>query len=259
VQLAVVLVSGILSERTLRDLEVRRIGTDGAFAQEPFTYRWAVRTGKSGAYALVLREADVELEGQGSVAYAAPGEETVVRGELLAKHRGPLALSGVQVTTHYPLGLFAKSRILRAEDSLLVYPRRRPAGPLVLPEAEGRGEGALRPNESGHGDPSGVRPLRDGEEARGIHWIKSAGSPVLLKLERDREQRRTFEFTVPPGPPRTLDRRCEELAASALSLLAQGHSVGLTTPSAKLRPAGGAAQASRVLQALALAGFEEPT
>jgi uncharacterized protein (DUF58 family) len=259
-QLSVVIVSGILSERTLRDLTVRRIGTEAAYAGEPCTYRWALRPGKSGAFAVTVAEADVPLAGEGTVAFAAPGEETVVRAQVFAFERGPMALSGVKVTTHYPLGLFAKSRIVPLEGTLLVYPRRRPVGAVQLPEQDGRGEGERsRPHALGTGDPAGVRPLRDGEDARGIHWVKSAGSPVLLKLERDRELRRTFELTLTTtGPGRALDSACEELAASALQLLAQGHSVGLTTPGKKLRPAAGAAQASRVLQALAWAGFEEP-
>src|SRR5260221_717820 len=39
-QLATIVASGVLSESVLRGLRVRRLGTDAAFAQEPFAWRW---------------------------------------------------------------------------------------------------------------------------------------------------------------------------------------------------------------------------
>ena len=54
-----------------------------------------------------------------------------------------------------------------------------------------------------------------------------------------------------------LDRECEDTAALAQRLLDEGYEVGLETTRAKLRPAPGAAQKRRILQALAWAGYEE--
>ena len=259
VQLAVVVVSGVLSERVLRSVEVQRIGAEAAFAGEPFPFRWAVRAGRGPLFALALAEADVPLEGEAKLGFLPAGEDRVVRGKLVAPRRGPFALSAVKVTTVYPLGLFAKSRLLPLEGELLVFPRRRTAGARA-PEQAGQGEGALpRPFVEGQGDPAGLRPLREGEDARGIHWAKSAASPVLLKVEREQEAQRVVELELKAGagPPAALDRRCEELAAQANALLGRGVAVGLITPGRRLRPGGGPAQASRVLRALALAGYEE--
>src|SRR5262245_56246883 len=40
--LSMIVLSGVLSERALRHLRVRRLGADGAHAGEPFPFRWVV-------------------------------------------------------------------------------------------------------------------------------------------------------------------------------------------------------------------------
>ena len=54
-----------------------------------------------------------------------------------------------------------------------------------------------------------------------------------------------------------LDRRCEEAAALSGRLLGQGHEVGLETGATRLRPAAGAGQRRKILDALAFLGFRE--
>src|SRR4051812_6195848 len=41
--LSMVVVSGVLSENCLRRLEIRRLGTEAAFVDEPFAFRYALR------------------------------------------------------------------------------------------------------------------------------------------------------------------------------------------------------------------------
>lgn len=258
-QLATVVVSGVLSERVLRHLEIRRLGCEGAFAGEPFAYRWALRTRKGRAYALTFRERSDLLDGGGRLGVLPAREERVLRGTLRCERRGPVRLEELSVTTTFPLGLFAKSRILSAPpEVLLVYPRRRPATGHPPAGEHGPLGGTPDPRKlDGQGEPGGLRPLRDGEPARGIHWVKSAVRGTLLKVEREREERHAYELELAPlqGPP--LEAECERLAAMATSLLGLGHEVGLTTPQRKLRPAVGPRQLSRVLQALAWAGHED--
>lgn len=259
-QLATVIVSGVLSERVLRHLEVRRIGTEGAFAGEPFPFRWAVRARKRTAYALSIAERNGLLEGAAQLGLLRAGEERVVRASLRCARRGPVPLEEIAVTTTFPLGLFAKSRTFFAPDVLLVFPRRRPTAARPPGGDHGPIGGAPDPRRAdGQGEPAGLRPLRDGEPARGIHWVKSAARQTLLKVEREREERHAFELELPPATGAVLEQRCEELAAMATRLLGEGHEVGLTTAARKLRPASGPRQLLRVLQALAWAGFEEPS
>jgi uncharacterized protein (DUF58 family) len=248
----------VLSERTLRGLTVRRIGAEAAFAREPFTYRWALTAGRRAAWALTVGERSQDLQGAGTLAYLPAGEERIVRGALLADRRGPLALDELTITTTFPLGLFAKSRSYFAQDTVLVFPRRG-VREATIPEGDhGPVGSAPDPRRTdGQGEPAGLRPLRDGESARGIHWLKSAARGVLVKVEREREEQQAFELVLSAVQGPALDRECEKVAALATRLIAEGHEVGLTAPGRQLRPGAGPRQLSRVLQALAWAGFEE--
>lgn len=259
-QLATIVVSGLLSERVLRHLELRRLGADAAFAQEPFTFRWALRARGGRAYALTVSERTPSLEGEGRLGVLPANEERIVRGTLSCAQRGPLTLTEVAITTTFPLGLFAKTRVLRTTpELLLVYPRRRPDGGRPPEGAHGPLGTSPDPRRvDGQGEPAGLRPLRDGEPARGVHWMKSAARGALLKVEREREERHAYELTLAALQGTSLDRECERLAALAAALIGQGHEVGLITAQRKLRPAVGPRQLTRVLQALAWAGHEEP-
>src|SRR5260370_16423820 len=62
--LSAIVVSGILSEHSLRNVEVRRLGSDAAFAKEPFAFRWAISRPKGCSFALTLSEDGVPLERQ---------------------------------------------------------------------------------------------------------------------------------------------------------------------------------------------------
>ncbi|WP_141329540.1 DUF58 domain-containing protein [Myxococcus sp. AB025B] len=258
--LSMVVVSGVLSERCIRDLSVRRVGTDAAFAGQPFAFRWAVSRKQGQAFALALAEADSPLSGAGGVGYLPSGVEHIVRADLVAPRRGPVRLTGVQVTTTWPLGLFAKTRVLALDGLLLVYPKRGYA--CMDPGDAERGPvgdaGNPRRND-GSGDVTGLRELAEGEDARRIHWLKSASMGKLLRVEREREERRTWMLSIEPGlEGEVLERRCEEVAALAHRLLEEGHEVGLHTAEERLRAGTGAAQERRILRALAWLGFERP-
>jgi uncharacterized protein (DUF58 family) len=257
--LSMVVVSGVLSERCLRHLRIRRLGTESAFAGEPFAYRWGLTRLQGHAFALTLSEADVPLSGEGRVGYLPAGAEHVVRADLTAPRRGPVRLSGVRVTTTWPLGLFAKTRVFDLEGTLLVYPRRGYACHLPGEALQGAYGDASSPRRNdGSGDLAGLRELEPAEDARRVHWRKSAAMGKLLKVEREREERRTYVLTVEAGlAGEALERRCAEVAALTHELIQAGHEVGLETAGERLRPAAGSMQERRILRALAWLGFEE--
>ncbi|HZH02374.1 MAG TPA: DUF58 domain-containing protein, partial [Myxococcaceae bacterium] len=123
--LSAIVASGVLSERTLRGLRVRRLPVDAAFAGEPFPFRWAVSRERGTSFALSFRElgSGFQTEADGRLGAVAAGAERTVRGTLRASHRGPLALARLEVTTLFPLGLFAKTRIFALTDTVLIFPR----------------------------------------------------------------------------------------------------------------------------------------
>jgi uncharacterized protein (DUF58 family) len=260
VQLATIVASGILSEASLRGLHVRRLGAEAPHAGEPFVYRWGISRRRGISFALTLSEAQPDLEGSATLTILPPGSEVVVRGRLTAPRRGPYPLLGVRVTTTFPLGLFKKGRLLELPGELLVYPRRVPAPLTELPREGGFGDQpARRFRREGDGDAAGLRPLRDGEDARRVHWLKSASGGQLLRVERDAEETRSVMLHLDvdaPGP--ALESSCEQTAARARALLAQGAEVGLEAGAEHLAPDHGTRHERRLLDTLARAGLDAP-
>jgi uncharacterized protein (DUF58 family) len=260
VQLATIVASGVLSEASLRGLRVRRLGAEAAYAGEPFVFRWALSRPRGGAFALTLAETHPEVTGSATLAYLHPGTEVVLRARLHAPRRGPYPLTGVRVTTTFPLGLFQKWRVLELPGELLVFPRRVPAPAVDRARQGGQGERpSRRLGRDGDGDSAGLRPLRDGEDARRVHWLKSALGGTLLRVERDPEETRSVVLKLEVAARgAALERSCEEVAARARVLLAAGTEVGLEAGPERLQPDHGPRHERLLLGALARAGFEGP-
>ena len=257
-QLSVVVVSGILSERCVGRVEVRRLLPAAPRARSPFHLAWGLRLPRGQAFALSVAEVHPVLgPAVGRLAWLPPGEEVVVRAVATAPRRGPLQLSTLRISTRFPFGLFVKSRDIELPAELLVLPGRVPAPPEPPGPSSGLGleQRSLRGLDGG-GDLAQLRELRDGEDARRIHWRKSAQLGMLLRVERDAQpQPRIVLLLDDRAPPESLDGRCEELAARAELLLARGAEVGLeSTAGLRVKPGAGAFHSQAILRALARAG-----
>ncbi len=253
-----IVLSGVLSERVLRDVRVRRVLPEGAFAQEPFALRYELTRMKGRAFALKIAEVASPLEGWAWVATVAAGAPVMARADMVAPRRGPLSLREVEISTLFPFGLFEKTRTVSLEDQLLVWPRR---GFTCTPPDESRGpqfgDAGNQRHRDGLGDLQGLRELGEREDARRVHWKKSAAAGKLLKVEREREDRRQYTLRVEGTElSAQLERECEETAALAHQLLADGNEVGLEAAGHRIRPGAGPGHEKRVLAALALLGFE---
>lgn len=257
--LSIIVLSGVLSERVLRDLTVRRLLPDGAFAHEPFPLRYEVSRAKGRAFALRLSERTGTLESWAWVSSVGAGTKEIVRADALAPRRGPLKLTELVVSTYFPFGLFEKSRTLALEDLLLVWPRR--GFTCEVPHSSAGvhvGDLGQSRHRDGGGDLLGLRELAVNEDARRVHWKKSASVGQLLKVEREREDRKQYTLRIEPQPPGDrLDRACEETAALSHALLESGHEVGLETFGRRIRPSAGRGHERRLLAALAWLGHED--
>lgn len=257
--LAIIVLSGVLSERVLRDVRVRRLVPDGVFASEPFALRYEVTRPRGRSFALRLAERPGTLEAWAWVASVGAGEKAVVRADALASTRGPLTLTELEVSTLFPFGLFEKSRRVPLEDLLIVWPRR--GFTCEPPEAAAGvhvGDLGQSRHRDGGGDLLGLRELGDDEDARRVHWRKSAAVGQLLKVEREREDRQQYTLRIDPLPPgEALERACEETAALAHLLLERGHEVGLESFHRRIRPSAGQGHEKRLLTALAWLGHED--
>jgi uncharacterized protein (DUF58 family) len=258
--LSIIVLSGVLSERVIAGVRVKRILPEGAFANEPFPLRYEVTQEKGRAFAVRISEGGGTLEGWAWIPTVLAGSPVTARADVTAPRRGPLRLRGVQISTFFPFGLFEKSRSVAVDDLLLIWPRR--GFSCAPPEADhGRltGESGNQRHRDGSGDIQGLRELGDLEDARRVHWKKSATAGKLLKVEREREDRKQFTLRIgDDAPGDSLERACEETAALTNRLLAEGNDVGLEAGGRKIRPASGPGHEKRILSALATLGYAMP-
>jgi uncharacterized protein (DUF58 family) len=255
--LSIIVLSGVLSERVIRDLRVKRILPDGAFAKEPFALRYEVTRKEGRAFAVRISEGGGTLDGWAWIPTIAAGESVVARADVTAPRRGPLRLTEVQVSTFFPFGLFEKSRTFELEDQLLVWPRRGfSCDPPSADHGLHTGDHGNQRHRDGSGDVQGLRELGELEDARRVHWRKSATVGKLLKVEREREDRRQFTLKIADTEPGdALELKCEETAAITNRLLSEGNDVGLEAGGRRIRPGAGPGHEKRILSALAMLGF----
>lgn len=258
--LALIVLSGVLSERVLRDIVVKRILPDGAFAQEPFALRYQVSKAQGQAFALRVSEGGQVLEGSAWLPSVLAGQTVTARVDVTAPRRGPLQLKEIQISTLFPFGLFEKSRPVDLEDSILIWPRRGfSCHPPDADRSRLTGDQGNQRHRDGTGDIQGLRELGPREDARRVHWKKSATVGKLLTVEREREDRKQYTLVVPPeAPGDALERACEETAALTHRLLADGNEVGLEADGRKIRPGSGPRHEKRILSALAQLGYAIP-
>ena len=126
--LALVIVSGILSEQTMRGLRVESLIPEELFAGRPAVGGASVTNGKRWltSYSVV-----VEVLGPGgSDSYHLPrlpaGASRLVTWQFAMPERGRHRLAGVRMATRFPFGLFSKVSRVLLDREVVVYPAIRP-------------------------------------------------------------------------------------------------------------------------------------
>jgi len=261
-QLSIIIVSGILSERCVRRIQVRRLLPASPRARAPFHLGWGLRLRRGQAFALTVSEVHPTLGSSvARLAWLPAGEEVTVRAVAVAPRRGPVRLRWVRLSTTFPFGLFVKIRDVELDGEILVLPARVPPPPEPPGPSSGLGleQRSLRGPDGG-GDLAQLRELREGEDARRIHWRKSAQLGTLLRVERDAQPQPRIVLQLDEGgPAERLDLACEQLAARAEVLLSRGAEVGLESSGGlSVKPSAGPSQSRIILRALARAGHERP-
>lgn len=187
--LSLIVLSGVLSEHVLRDLQVERRLPSRAVAGEPALIELWVKNRKQR---LVSYSVEVEDQADGVsnlrrcyFLKIAPRSEQSASYRRVPERRGVLRFSGFSVATRFPFALFEKWRDVELEGELLVFPH-----PLATPLPEGmfREQGERGGSARGRGvETRELREYRQDDEVRMIHWRRTAslGKPVVRELEQD--------------------------------------------------------------------------
>lgn len=224
--LSLIVLSGVLSDLVLWSIRARRALPARAFAGSPCVIELALANDKRW-----LPSFSIEVEDQAEAEHTdrrcyflkvAARAEQVAAYRRTPSRRGVLVLSRFRLSTRYPFGMFEKWRLIEDRAELLVYPA---LVPVVAPEIEDSlsadDRGLVR---RGHGpEVAGLREHRDGDDARAIHWRRTAALGKLVVRERERESGSRLTIVLDTARPDGADEAWHialELAISRAASLA---------------------------------------
>lgn len=214
--LSLLLLSGVLSDVVRYRLELQRFLPERAFAGQDFFWSLEIRNIKRlPSYALDV--VDLAEEDQAADALARPqlrflriGPEEVElqRARGRRNRRGVVKLEALIVRTQYPFGLIEKTTYYRKPGELLVYPAVHWVDAEAFLGGDG-GEEAPLPRLGTGTEVAGLRGYRDGDEARDVHWLRSAALGEMVVRERHAESRSTVNLIVDQRRPEHDQERWE--------------------------------------------------
>jgi len=261
--LSLIVLSGVMSELSLRDLNVvRRLPTRAQVGRahlveiEVFN-----RKKRVPSYAIEVEDlrAGQPADKRCFFLKISPNSAQVAAYRRSPQRRGRDRHIGFRIATRFPFGLFEKSREVACEGELIIYPAVD-ALRLRTDEA-GRRFGGSGLSGRGSGDEVfGLRPMREGDDPRDIYWRKSTLQDQLVLRERARETRPDVEIPLEVRRPNGagdewsphFERRIRDVASRAVAHLKRGDGVTIATTSGDRVHADRNVGADRLLRFLAL-------
>ena len=259
-------VSGILSEMTLRAIQVQGRLPKFLYAEEPTPVPFTITNGKRTmpSYSLHL-ELGPDPLGRFTVDepvylfHLPPGASVQKTIRLTALRRGPLRIQHGRLVTRFPFGFFVKTKHLSLNLETLVFP---PIRPVQLPEPNeisSEGEGVLRQS----GDQLyALREFRAGDPLASVHWKSSAKTGALRVKEFGGGGRHSFTIFLNLADPKSgqlvpepiLEERVIESASLAFHLIRRGDEVRLKTGGVDTAYGNSEQHLESILRVLALVG-----
>ncbi|MGH7439979.1 MAG: DUF58 domain-containing protein [Polyangiaceae bacterium] len=252
--LALIVVSGVMSELSLRHLTVVRrlplraqVGRAHLVEIEVYNHKRRVPS-----YAIEVEDLRAAQPADKRCFFIkiSPKSAQVAAYRRTPLRRGRDVHVGFRIATRFPFGLFEKSRELTAGGELVIYPAVDPV--QLPPPPGGRTPGAEQLLGRGNGDEFlGLKLMRPGEDPRAIHWRKSASVGQMVMRERARETRPDVNIPLDVQRPEgsgdewglAFERAVRDVASRAVAHIKRGDRVAITTS------AGGVARADRTVGA----------
>jgi uncharacterized protein (DUF58 family) len=260
--LALVVVSGILSEQAMRGLALSSVTPAEIYAGRPALFgarimnRKRTLTSYSITVELLAPTAQAIESGRRFVYFRRieAGIERVATWEETLPRRGRHRLAGMRITTGFPFGLFVKASRPALADEVLVFPAIRPMSAESLRHLGDLGDAPAR--RRGRGDDLyDLRNYRSGDDPRFIHWRSSAKAETLMVRELEADTSHDARLVlVGRGRAGTdaLEAGLSEAASAAVAIVRAGAGVALDGPGVHVPLGHGRPHLRRVLAALAL-------
>lgn len=233
--LSLLLVSGTLSDLALWGLSITRSPPKRLFAGQVALFEVSLENRKKRLPSFSVEVEDLAAEEKAAdrrcffLKVTAGGTQATTYRRTPLK-RGPLLMSHVIARTRYPFGLIEKGQRTIHEEALVVYPALiKTETPNVRGMSRGQDAPLARPG--GGTEVLGLRDYQRGDEAKAIHWRRSANLDRIVVRETARESRGRLSLLVDQRPseasdwPEAFERVVGRAAYLAEWALAQGLSV----------------------------------
>jgi len=259
--LAFLVLSGLLSEASLRGLRVERHLPRELIARSPNRIVLRVHNDQKyiASFAIALEDQietgrGPESAGRSFALRVGPGESADRSYLFEPERRGDLQFDRLRVSTRFPFGLFVKSAELDIEEAALVFPQLFPTPTLHENTRTGR-EAEERIGRAPRGDDvSGLREFVPGDALGRVHWKRSLRLGRLHVGEREGDTAGEIEVSLrlPQNASKDATEDAVARAASeAVTHLEAGMRVGLRSATARFAPSTGFAHRSELLTYLA--------
>jgi len=203
--LSLIVVSGVLSEKCLKDLAIHRRTPSHLFAGRPATAALGIMNKKARFPSFSLKFFDI-IHGAAQdsslhLLHLPPKATATLSYRVLFPQRGRYQIEAIKISTRFPFGLFVKSATLPLESEVLVYPNPESLPEALLHTLEAMGYDREIPRR---GPGSGLYNLRDyqaGDDSRTVHWKVSARQSRLMVRETEAEDQRMVTVALPTIAP----------------------------------------------------------
>ena len=257
--LALLAVSGVVSRWNLRRLEAALAAPLDLFARRPVLLTFTVRNGSRRLPRWLLLFS-VSAKGPVRLVPHLPAGATA-RGtlELIFPRRGRQRIESAHLSSLFPLGFFRKGMRYPLGVELLIYPELFPAGAVELDPSGLVGDRSAPRAGWGH-ELHALRPFRQGDDPRAIHWKKSAQTGTRIYQERETEESLRLSIVFDNGVGKLagaadrerFEQLVSEAATAAVDHLDRGYEVEVVTRERRLPFAAGPLQRRAALELLAL-------
>lgn len=256
VNLALVTLSGFLSEWTLR-----RVSLSLAPASDPFAGSEALLLASCSAvgkrFPGLSLAASARVQGSDlSVRFpdVPPGGRVSRVVRFLPASRGRVGTIPASLSTCFPFSLFEKSVDLDIPAGWAVYPRPAPSGEWKRILLDTASEEDPRNAGRAGAFPRGAREHLPADPVRDIHWKATARAGRWMVKEREGESARAVDLRVPvPCPGDEFERRISEVCGAVLALEDRSIPYRLWLGDRLVSDAAGRDRRTRALEALATA------
>lgn len=266
--LSLIVVSGMLSEASLRSLRVTRKLPHRAQVGRPHLVEIEVHNDKKRmpSYAIEVEDlrAGQPADKRCFFLKVSPGASQVAAYRRIPARRGLDRHVGFRVATRFPFGFFEKSREFKLSGDLIIYPAvdpvRLPPTPFGLNDAGGQTE------RRGAGDEiTGLRTMREGDDPRDIYWKRSTSGDTKVVMERVSQVLDKAHLTIDnlivgqelaAEEARQFEKCVRETASLAVAHLRRGEQVFLRTTSGGRIAASPGSGSDATLRFLALLEME---